>query len=221
MDAFTHALAGSLAADLLPWTRKLGPKAQMAAALAGMAPDLDMAPAFVANFPPSELSFHGLFDRELVMLYHRAYTHSLFFTFLGAVLLAALARALGAGSWRRWFPVLWLALLSHILLDYTNPWGVRALLPFDGERYALGLMPFIDPLFTGLLALGFILNHVLRDPFRKPEDPPLRPAWRQRSAAGIDRLAGVGTVAGTIVVLLFLRVWLTRYGVFPSPVLLS
>lgn len=219
MDSFTHALAGSLVADLLPYTKKLGRPAQVAAIAAGMAPDLDLLIPFFVNFPPKALTFNGLFGHGLAELYHRAYTHSIFYTFIGALLLAPIIRRLwvrGSPLWQ-WFVLIWFAFLSHILLDYTNPWGVRALMPFDNERYALSIMPFFDVTFTGLLILAFIMNHVLRDPYRKEGDPPLRPLWRGRSEAFLDRIAGVGAVSWVFVVLLVARVVLGAYGVFPLP----
>lgn len=222
MDSFTHALAGSLLADILPFTRKLGRRAQIAAVAVAMSPDLDIIVPFIGNFPPKSFDFKGLFDMELMALYHRSYTHSFFFTFIASCLLAVLCKRWAGriGPLWQWFALIWGAFISHILLDYTNPWGARFLLPFDDERFALSLMPFVDVIFSGLLLVGFVLNHVLRDPFREAGEP-LSPPWREKSAGFLDRIAGIGTVGCVIWLLLFARVWLTVYGVFPLPYLQS
>lgn len=225
MDSLSHALTGSLVADALPFTRRLGRKAQLAAVLAAMSPDLDMAVPFIANFPPKALSFHGLLDQRLVMIFHRAYTHSFFYTLLAAVALAfPLRRWLGGGRGRvwQWALLLCLAFHSHILLDLTNPWAVRCWLPFSDEGEAWTLMPLLDPVFAGLLGLTFLLNNVLRDPYADNETPrPTLPAWKERSASFLDRSIGVSPLAWIVGVLLVLRVWLTAAGVFPYPEILS
>lgn len=224
MDSLTHALAGSLVADALPFTRKLGRRAQIAAVVAGMAPDLDLLPAFIANFPPRAFSFHGLLDMGIVMRYHRAYTHSFFYTAIAAIVLGLVIRGLfhARGHWWHWALLLWLAVVSHIVLDITNPWSVRCWLPFSDRREAWSLMPLMDPFFTGLLGLVFIVNHFLRDPYYNPDGGvPLAPAWRQRTMAAVNRLGGVSLLAWVATVLLVARVWLTGFGVFSYPAILS
>jgi hypothetical protein len=78
MDNLTHALTGALVCDALPFTKRLGSKASWAAALVAAAPDLDMLPAIIANFPPTTFSRHALFAGELVRRFHGAESHSLF-----------------------------------------------------------------------------------------------------------------------------------------------
>ena len=220
MDSLTHALTGSLVADMLPFTRRLGARAQIAAVVAGMAPDLDMAVPFIANFPPKAFTFQGLLDQRLAALFHRTYTHSFFYTLVACLLLAGPIRRLlgGRGAWWQWAALLWLAIASHILLDITNPWEVRCWLPFSREGEAWTLMPLLDPFFTGLLALVFVANHALRDPF--PESAPLSPR-REAVARRLDRLAGIATVAWIAAALLLVRVWLTALDILPRPELLS
>ena len=224
MDALSHALAGSLVADALPFTRRLGARAQLIAVVAGMAPDLDLAVPFIANFPPKSLTFFGLLDARLVPLWHRTYTHSFLYTALAALLLAFAARwiARGKGRWWQWALLIWLAVLSHITLDLTNIWDVRCWLPFSDQPEAWGLMPLMDPVFTGLMGLLFVCNHVLRDPYADPENPePLKPAWREKTAPAVNRLIGVSPLAWVVVCLLVLRVLLTLWDVFPLPPVLS
>ncbi len=104
--------------------------------------------------------------------HHRGITH----TFLGLPFEAALIVA-GVYAWHRWrikragthtsvrakpltvAPVRWgvlyglalVALLSHLLLDYTNNYGLRPFFPFDDRWYAASIVFIVDPLMLALL----------------------------------------------------------------------
>jgi inner membrane protein len=49
-----------------------------------------------------------------------------------------------------------LALLSHILLDFTNSYGVRPLAPFNWHWYAWDIVSIVEPLITVPLLLAMI-----------------------------------------------------------------
>ncbi len=51
---------------------------------------------------------------------------------------------------------------SHLLLDFTNAYGVRPFLPFSGRWYAWDIMPIIDPLLLALLIVGLAVPWLLR-----------------------------------------------------------
>jgi inner membrane protein len=51
---------------------------------------------------------------------------------------------------------------SHLLLDFTNAYGVRPFLPFSGRWYAWDIMPIIDPLLLALLIIGLAAPWLLR-----------------------------------------------------------
>ena len=51
---------------------------------------------------------------------------------------------------------------SHLLLDYTNAYGVRPFLPFSGRWYAWDIMFIFDPLLLALLILGLAVPWLLR-----------------------------------------------------------
>jgi inner membrane protein len=104
--------------------------------------------------------------------HHRGITH----TFLGLPFEAALIVA-GVYVWHRWrlwrasthpvarpkpltiAPVRWgmlyglalIALLSHLLLDYTNNYGLRPFFPFNDHWYAASIVFIVDPLMLALL----------------------------------------------------------------------
>jgi len=50
-----------------------------------------------------------------------------------------------------------LALLSHILLDYSNNYGVRPFFPFNPQWYAGSFVFIFDPLIFLLLAMAFLM----------------------------------------------------------------
>jgi len=109
--------------------------------------------------------------------HHRGITH----TFLGLPFEAALI-VVGVYAWHRWLkraspsasgratpltaaPVRWgvlyglalVALLSHLLLDYTNNYGLRPFFPFNDRWYAASIVFIVDPLMLALLLGALIL----------------------------------------------------------------
>jgi inner membrane protein len=124
--------------------------------LAAEAPDLDIAGRF---FGGSVFGF----------AHHRGFTHS----FLGLPLVAAVVVAFVYLMWRirgrktrdpnlrpRWgllFGYAYLAGVSHILLDFTNNYGVRPFWPFYEKWYSWDIVFIIEPVLLGILVLGLIL----------------------------------------------------------------
>ena len=101
--------------------------------------------------------------------HHRGFTHS----FLGIPLVAALVLGFMYLVWRlrgrktniphlrpRWgllFLYACLAGLSHILLDYTNNYGVRPFWPFSERWYSWDIVFIVDPILLLLLISGLLL----------------------------------------------------------------
>jgi inner membrane protein len=104
--------------------------------------------------------------------YHRGITHSL----LGVTVLAALVAGTIYTFGRKAAPkkfalpldarwllgTCWIATASHLLLDFTNSYGVRPFLPFSGRWYAWDIMHIIDPLLLALMILGLGLPVIFR-----------------------------------------------------------
>jgi len=123
--------------------------------LAAEAPDLDI----LSRFGGPAFGF----------AHHRGFTHS----FLGVPLDAAVVVAFVYGIWRllgrklkdpnlppRWgllFLYACLAGLSHILLDFTNNYGVRPFWPFYEKWYSWDIVFIFEPVMWGLLFLGLIV----------------------------------------------------------------
>ncbi|MXP59036.1 metal-dependent hydrolase [Pantoea sp. Taur] len=116
-------------------------------AIAGTLPDLDV---FID---------HGDAIRNMTL--HRTESHALLWLTLIAPLLAWLVAVVtrSRSHWRGWCLAIWLALITHPLLDLTTVYGTQLGLPFTNFPYAIGSMYIIDPLYTLplLIALGVAL----------------------------------------------------------------
>ena len=100
--------------------------------------------------------------------HHRGFTHS----FLGGFLVASLVVGLMYLLWRvrgrrtrdpnlppRWGLLLayaYFASVTHILLDFTNNYGVRPFWPFSGHWYSWDIVFIVEPLLLAFLVLGLI-----------------------------------------------------------------
>lgn len=65
----------------------------------------------------------------------------------------------------RWGLLYWfciLALLSHLLLDYTNNYGLRPFYPFNPRWYAASIVFIFDPWIFGFLTLGLVVPWIFR-----------------------------------------------------------
>jgi inner membrane protein len=117
-------------------------KAALWGGVAGTLPDLDV---FID---------HGDALRNMTM--HRGFSHALFWLTLAAPVLAALPAALHRQRehFGRWWLALWLALVTHPLLDAMTVYGTQLLLPFTSHPFGVGSMFIIDPLYTVPLLVG-------------------------------------------------------------------
>ena len=123
--------------------------------LAAEAPDLDV----LARFRGPAFAF----------AHHRGFTHS----FVGIPICAAVVVGFVYLVWRirgrrvndpklppRWrllFAYACLAGLSHILLDYTNNYGVRPFWPFSEKWYSWDIVFIVEPVMLGLLIIGLLV----------------------------------------------------------------
>jgi inner membrane protein len=122
--------------------------------LAAEAPDLDV----IGRFRGVAFGFQ----------HHRGFTHS----FVGGILVAAFVVAVVYALHRlrrrpravdlpppRWGWLLvyaYLACLSHILLDFTNNYGVRPFWPFSGRWYSWDIVFIVEPVLWVLLVGGLV-----------------------------------------------------------------
>ncbi len=156
MDNLTHTLT-AVALSQAGLNRKTR-FATLALVLGANLPDLDMLSRFAGS--------------ATYLKYHRGVTHSLAGITLLAALLAGSLYFLGRraapkksapplnGRWL--FAICWIGTASHLLMDFTNAYGVRPFLPFSGRWYAWDIMFIVDPLLLGLMTLGFGIPAILR-----------------------------------------------------------
>src|SRR2546423_1400691 len=147
MDNLTHSLVGLAAAKagLERWS----PAATTLCVLAANAPDIDVLSVFGGRWA----SLH----------YHRGITHSIVGTLTLAILLPLIFYLIGLLVSRRsrkenQLKFRWLLLASllvtatHPLMDWTNNYGLRPLLPWNGRWFYGDLVFIADPLIWLVLA---------------------------------------------------------------------
>lgn len=154
MEPVTHFLTGACLGRS-GFNRKTA-YATLAMTLAAEAPDIDMI--WEVRGPLAEFE------------HHRGLTH----TFLGAPFMALAvvgvvwlihrARRRPPATEPRWLVLWWCALLadlSHILLDFTNNYGVRPFYPFSPHWYAWSIVWILEPLILAGLLMAFVMPWLL------------------------------------------------------------
>jgi inner membrane protein len=142
MDSLSQLALGAAIGVAVMGRRTALWKAAAWGAVAGTLPDLDV---FID---------HGDPIRNMVL--HRAETHALFWlTLFSLPFAAAVAKLHGQWPlWRRWWLALWLALVTHPLLDAMTVYGTQLGLPFTNHPFGVGSIFIIDPVYTLPLLLG-------------------------------------------------------------------
>ncbi len=148
MDNLTHSLTGLALARA--GLNRFCPRATLLLVLSANAPDLDII---------------GLYGGALRYLQvHRGYSHSL----MGLPFMALLSVLVVAGIYRQKLPWLraWalcgIGVGSHLLLDWTNNYGVRLLLPFSSRWFHLDLNSLYDGCILAILVFAAIWPHFAR-----------------------------------------------------------
>lgn len=151
MDSLTQAALGAAIGVAVMGRRTTPWKAALVGAVAGTLPDLD--------------SFFDHGDPINNTVFHRANSHALFWQTLVSLPIAAGTAGL-LREWRHvksWWLTIWLALVTHALLDWTTVYGTQLGLPFTATPFALGSMFIIDPAYTLPLLIGIAAALSLRD----------------------------------------------------------
>jgi inner membrane protein len=146
MDSITQGVLGAAAAQAV-LKRRLPQGVGWIGALGGLLADADV---FIQSSS----------DPTVGWLFHRHFTHSLFFIPIGG-LIAALPFL-----WLKRFrhdrtAVIWAAIIgyaTHAPLDWLTSYGTQLLWPFSNQRFALDWIGIIDPIYTVLLAIGLYLT---------------------------------------------------------------
>jgi len=154
LEPFTHFLTGACLGRA-GLNRKTA-LATLTLTLAAEAPDLDIPVGMVRG-------------SAFVFAHHRGFTHSFAGVPLDALVVVGfvylLWRILGRNvkdpdlppRWGVLFLYACLAGLSHILLDFTNNYGVRPFWPFSEKWYSWDIVFIGEPVIWALLILGLVL----------------------------------------------------------------
>ncbi|MBL9077161.1 MAG: metal-dependent hydrolase [Planctomycetes bacterium] len=142
MDSVSQFALGAAVAVAALGDRVRPLRAVLWGGVLGTLPDLDV------------LIDHG--DAVANMVRHRAESHALLWLSLAAPVLAFGIAALHRerDRFRRWWWAVWLALVTHPLLDAMTVYGTKLWLPFDGRAVGVGSLFVIDPLYTLPLLVG-------------------------------------------------------------------
>jgi inner membrane protein len=142
MDSLSQIALGSAVTVAVMGRRTPVWRAALWGGVAGTLPDLDV------------LIDHGDAIRNMVL--HRAETHAPFWLTLFSLPFAWLVARLNGEwpLWKRWWLALWLALVTHPLLDAMTVYGTQLALPWSDHPYGVGSIFIIDPLYTLPLLVG-------------------------------------------------------------------
>lgn len=151
MDSLSQAALGAAVGVAVMGRRTKPWKAAAVGALVATLPDLD--------------SFYDRGDPVSNMTYHRANSHALFWQTLASLPIAfVVAKALSEmDQFGRWWLTVWLALVTHALLDWMTVYGTQLGLPFTDTPFAVGSVFIIDPLYTLPLLIGVVVALSLRN----------------------------------------------------------
>lgn len=145
MDTITQGLLGAAAAQAL-LGRRIGRRAWLYGAVGGMVPDLDI----LIRSPGDPL---------VGWRFHRHFTHSLAFIPVGGVISALpwILRERFASQRRDIVLATTAGYATHALLDAFTSYGTMLLWPFSDARIAWSCVAIVDPIYTGILAVGVYL----------------------------------------------------------------
>lgn len=137
MDSLTQIVLGASVAEALGG-KKLGNKAALWGAFAGTLPDLDVLTALFLD----PVDYLGA---------HRGFSHSIFFPFIAAPVLAWLGSKLHRRSnisFSDLLPMFFFAVLTHPLLDLFTGYGTQIFNPITDYAFELNAIFIIDPVYT-------------------------------------------------------------------------
>lgn len=142
MDNLTHSLTGLMLSQA--GLNRFYPRATLVLILSANAPDIDFVT--IARGP--------LFYFEQ----HRGITHSIAAAPVMALLPVLLACIIGKTmrGWAAAWAISLVGVASHLLLDWTNVYGIRLLLPFSAQWLHLDLINLFDLIVWAALLVGWL-----------------------------------------------------------------
>jgi inner membrane protein len=147
MDPLTHTLTGLMMSRA--GLNRLHARAPLVLMLSANAPDIDGL---------------GILGGLLTYIqYHRGLPHSIACVPLVAMLpvLVVCAVTRGFTGWLRLYLLSLAGVASHLLLDWTNTYGVRFLLPFSSEWFHLDLNSLTDAWIMAVLLIAWLMVYIV------------------------------------------------------------
>src|ERR1700722_5732632 len=107
-----------------------------------------------ANLPDIDaVAFFG--GPVAYLTWHRSYPHALIFAPLMALIPPLLFLIFGRQRISLWaYGASLIGVMSHLALDWTNPFGIRLLLPFSDRWLRLDITDVVDPWILAILFLA-------------------------------------------------------------------
>jgi len=169
MDNLTHAAVGLFLSRA--GFNRLTPRSTAILVVAANAPDVD-----VLSFVGGPLTY---------LHFHRYITHSIAAAPVMAFLSVLLVRFAGRKpiSWVGAMTAAIVGVASHLLLDFTNIYGIRLFLPFSSEWLRLDLTSVIDLWIWFIIAIGIAAPFLGRLVGSEVSSGALRPRYHGRAAA--------------------------------------
>ncbi len=152
MDSLTQIVLGASVAEALGG-KKLGYRAALWGAFAGTLPDLDVLTSL-------------FLDPVDYLAAHRGFSHSIFFPFIAAPILAWIATKIHTKidfSYRSFLKMFFWAVLTHPILDSFTGYGTQLFNPITEYAVEFNTIFIIDPLYT-LPFLLFLMAALLFRP---------------------------------------------------------
>ncbi|MFQ5602472.1 MAG: metal-dependent hydrolase [bacterium] len=137
MDSITQITLGAAVGEAV-LGRKVGNKAVIWGAAAGMIPDLDVLAA-------------PLLSDVQRLTFHRGFSHSIVFAVMFAPILAYLIYKIHSKSetdWRDWTKLTFWSIFTHPLLDSFTNYGTQLFQPFSDYQVAFNTIFVVDPFYT-------------------------------------------------------------------------
>jgi inner membrane protein len=150
VDSLTQIALGAAVGEAVLGHR-VGRKAALWGAICGTLPDLDVLIPFAD--PVADFTFH------------RSFSHSVIMLALLTPLMAWLIRKIhpaDADHRKGWYALVYLAFLTHVLLDSCTIYGTQIFWPLSEYPMTWGSIFIIDPLYTLPLIAGVVAVAVAR-----------------------------------------------------------
>jgi inner membrane protein len=181
MENLTHSLLGAILADAIV-PADATPRQRTAFYVGGI---------IAANLPDADLLYSSILPSPLgYLLHHRGHTHTiagliaLWLLSVAALTVPVVRRMLGHTT-KRFLIVIAVALVSHLLADSWNSYGVHPFYPLDDSWYYGDTIYILEPWLWVLLGVPLALN-------------VRRPATKLLLALALTALPIIGAAVGVI-----------------------